>query len=147
MFSFHSDNWKKNSQFPFKNWQFSTFTLFSLHSWSSMNADFCISSAYVTSGMKQSFWFKNIPTSGEEGGREGGGLNRKTTRKNMKFWPLNSYYKRSDWKTWLADRFSEGLTSKLWNKKKNRCYWSLQKSSKCVKLHSLIGQKPQNSFH
>ena len=34
----------------------------------------------------------------------------------MKFWP-NPYYKRSDWKTWSAERFSEALTSKLWNKK------------------------------
>ena len=57
-----------------------------------------------------------------------GGLNRKNTRKNMKFWPLNSYYKRSDWKIWLAERFSEALTSKLWSKK-NTCCWSLQKWS------------------
>ena len=35
----------------------------------------------------------------------------------MKFWPLNPYYKRSDRKTWLSERFSEALTSKLWNKK------------------------------
>ena len=26
------------------------------------------------------------------------GVKQKNTRKNMKFWPLNSYYKRSDWK-------------------------------------------------
>ena len=45
----------KNLQFPFKNWRFSTFTTFSLHSWSSVDADFCISSAYVTSGTKRSF--------------------------------------------------------------------------------------------
>ena len=38
--------------------------------------------------------------------------------KNVKFWPLNPYYKRSDWKTLLAESFSEALTSKLWNKKK-----------------------------
>ena len=36
----------------------------------------------------------------------------------MKFWPLNSYYKRSIWKMWLAKSFSEALASKLWNKKK-----------------------------
>ena len=48
-------------------------------------------------------------------------------RKNMKFWPLNPYYKRSDWKTWLAERFSEALTSKLWNKK-NTCCQSLRRN-------------------
>ena len=61
----------KNSQFYFRNWRFSTFTMFSLHSWSSVDAEFCISSANVTSGTKQSFWFYNIPPSG--------GLNRKNT--------------------------------------------------------------------
>ena len=40
--------------------------------------------------------------------------------KNMKFWPYN---KRSDWKTSLAERFSEALTSKLWNKKKYCQNW------------------------
>ena len=35
----------------------------------------------------------------------------------MEFWPWNSSYKRSDWKIWLAERFSEALTSKIWNKK------------------------------
>ena len=35
----------------------------------------------------------------------------------MKLWPLNPYYKRSNWKTWLSERFSKALTSKLWNKK------------------------------
>ena len=43
----------------------------------------------------------------------------------MKFWPLNPYYKRSDIKTWLSARFSEALTSKLWNEKKRHaaeCY-------------------------
>ena len=39
-------------------------------------------------------------------------------RKIPKFWPLDPYYKRSDWKIWLAERFSEAVTSKLWNKKK-----------------------------
>ena len=39
----------KTLQFSFKNWQFSTFTTFSLYSWGSLDADFCISSAYVTS--------------------------------------------------------------------------------------------------
>ena len=53
----------------------------------------------------------------------------------MKFWPLNPYYKRSDWKTWLAERFSEALTSKLWNKK-NTCCQSLQKWSQ-IELYSL----------
>ena len=41
------------------------------------------------------------------------GLNRK----NMKFCPLNPYYKRSDLKTCLSERFSEAPLSKLWNKK------------------------------
>ena len=59
----------KNSQFSFKNQRFSTFTTFSHHSWSSVDADFCISSAYVTSGMKRSFCSQNIPAPG--------GLNRK----------------------------------------------------------------------
>ena len=36
----------------------------------------------------------------------------------MKFWALNSYYNRSDWKIWQVQRFSEALTSKLYNKKK-----------------------------
>ena len=35
----------------------------------------------------------------------------------MKFWPLNPYYKRLNWKTYLAKIFSEALTSNLWNKK------------------------------
>ena len=47
----------KNWQFSFKNWQFSTFTMFLLHLWSSMDADFRISLAYVTSGTKQFFCF------------------------------------------------------------------------------------------
>ena len=50
----------------------------------------------------------------------------KNLRKNMKFWPLNPYEKRSEWKTQLSERFSEALTSKLWNKK-NVCWRSLQK--------------------
>ena len=33
------------------------------------------------------------------------GLNRKNRRKDMKFWPLNPYYKRCDWKTWLEKAF------------------------------------------
>ena len=111
---------EKNLQFPFKNWQFSTFTTFSLHSWSSVDPDFYISSACGMSGTKQSFCFYNIPASGS--------LNRKNMRKNMKFWPLNSYYKRCIWKIWLAERFTKALTSKLWNKK-NTCCWSLQKWS------------------
>ena len=45
-------------------------------------------------------------------------IKQKKTRKNMEFWHLNSYYKRSDWKIWLAERVSQALTSKLWNKKK-----------------------------
>ena len=52
----------------------------------------------------------------------------------MKFWLLKSYYKRSNWKIWLAERFSEALTSKLWNKK-NTCCRSLQKWSE-IELYS-----------
>ena len=64
----------------------------------------------VKNKAKRSFWSLNFP--------DPGGLNRKNTRKNMKFWPLNPYYKRSEWKTWLAESFSETPTSKLYNKKK-----------------------------
>ena len=46
------------------------------------------------------------------------GVKQKKNDKNMKFRTLNLlYYKRSDWKTWLSERFSEALTGKLWNKK------------------------------
>ena len=84
--------------------------MFPLHLWSSVDSGFCISSAYVMSGMKRSFcWLLEYSSLG--------GLNTKNMRKNMKFWPLNSYYMRSDWKIWLAKRFYEALTSKLWNKK------------------------------
>ena len=55
-----------------------------------------------------------------------GGSTKQNMRKNMKFWPLNPYYKRSDWKTWLAERISEALTSNFSNKK-NTCCRSLQK--------------------
>ena len=65
----------KNWQFSFKNWQFSTFTMFLLHSWSSMDADFHISLAYVTSGTKQ---FSASRTFTSQGGR--GGLNRKNIK-------------------------------------------------------------------
>ena len=41
------------------------------------------------------------PQGGEVGWR--GGLNRKNMRKNIKIWPLNPYYKRSDWKSWLSE--------------------------------------------
>ena len=70
----------KKSQFSFKNWWFTTFTTFSLHWWSSLEADFGISSGYVMSEMKRSFCFWNIPGSG--------GLNRKNTWEKVKFWPL-----------------------------------------------------------
>ena len=77
-----------------------------------MDADFCIPSAYVTSGTEWSF------ESGNSSLKE---LNRKNMRKNMKFWTLNPYY-------FLM------LTSKLRSKKNTRC-WSLQKWSK-FKLYS-----------
>ena len=47
-----------------------------------------------------------------------GGVNRENMRKNMKFWPLNPYYKRSDWKTWPSQIFSEALTFNLWKNNK-----------------------------
>ena len=62
------------------------------------------------------------------------GLNRKNMRKNMKCWSLSLYYKRSDWKSWLSERFSETLISKLRNKK-NTCRRSLQKWSN-IELYS-----------
>ena len=62
------------------------------------------------------------------------GVKEEKNVKNMTFWPLNSYYKRSSWKIWLSERSSEALTSKLWNKK-NTCYRSLQKWSE-IELYS-----------
>ena len=46
------------------------------------------------------------------------GVKQKNMRKNLIFWPLNPYYKISDWKTWLAESFPETPTSKLQNKRK-----------------------------
>ena len=81
--------------------RFSTFITFLLHSWSSADAVFFISLVYVTLGTKQSslFWDISVLV----------GLNRKNTRKNMKFWTLNPYYKRCDWKTWLSQTLFEAL--------------------------------------
>ena len=42
----------------------------------------------------------------------------KTKKKKHTVLPINSYYQRSDWKTWLSERSSEALTSKFWNKTK-----------------------------
>ena len=61
----------KNLQFSFKNWSFSIFTTFLLHSSSSMVAYFCNFSAYLASGTKWSFCFQSILALG--------GLNRKNT--------------------------------------------------------------------
>ena len=63
---------------------------------------------------------------------------KKKTRKNTKFWPSNPYYRRSDWKTWLSERFSEALTSKLWSKK-NTCCQSLWKWSEIGLYSPLYG--------
>ena len=94
-----------------------------------MHIYFCISSTYVTSGTKQSFWFWNIAVS--EGGKQ-----EKHKKKNVKFWPLNPYYRRSDWKIWLAEGFSEALTSNLLNKKNIYTFCqSLQKWSE-IELYS-----------
>ena len=102
----------KKLQFPFKNWHFSTFTTLSLHSWSSVDADFCI--FFGLCDMRNKVVYLILEHSSLKGE---GGLNRKNTRKNTKFWPINPYYKRSNWKTWPSESFSEALTSKLWNKK------------------------------
>ena len=40
----------------------------------------------------------------------------KQKKHQKKLWPLDPYYKRSDWKTWLSERSSEPLKSKLWKK-------------------------------
>ena len=58
-----------------------------------MDADFCISSAHATSGMKQS----DSRTSQPQGGGGGGGGKRKKKQKKI-------------------IKKSEALTSKLWNK-------------------------------
>ena len=55
----------------------------------------------------------------------------------MKFWPLNPYYKRSDWKTWLAEKFSEALTSKLWKKKKIHAAEAYRNGVKLNHIHPL----------
>ena len=54
------------------------------------------------------------------------GLNRKNTSKNMKFWPLNPYYKRSNWTNLTSRKIFWSLTSKLWNKKIHtaEAYWN-----------------------
>ena len=135
----------KKSQFAFKNLQFSTFATFLFRSLSSLDADFCISSAYVTSGTK-----RTLQPQGE------GCKQKKHEKKKHEILPLNPYYKRSDWNTWLSGNFFEAIISKLWNKK-NICCRSLDKWSQitgkskvgnttCAKLLSLIGQKQQNSF-
>ena len=81
-----------------------------------MDPDFCVSSAYVTSRILSNS--RTFQSQGDLTGKQ---------RKNMKFWPLNLHYKRSDWKTWLSERLSEALTLKLWNKKENTCRRSVQK--------------------
>ena len=71
------------------------------------------------------------------GGRGGEKKKKKRTRKNMKFWPLNHYCKRPNWKTRLSERFSYTLTSKLWNnnKKKNKLLKLVAKWSE-IELYS-----------
>ena len=66
------------------------------------------------------------------------GVKQKKHVKNVKFWPLNPYYKRSNWKTKLAERYSEVVTSKLWNKKIHIYCQSLPKWSE-IELYSLYG--------
>ena len=45
---------------------------------------------------------------------------------------------RSDWKTWLSKRFSEALTSKLWNiKKKIHATEAYQNGAKLNNVHPL----------
>ena len=50
-------------------------------------------------GMKCSFWL--------------GGIKQKKHEKTWNFWALNSYYKRSNWKIWLAERFSKALSFEI----------------------------------
>ena len=77
----------KNSQFPIKNWPFSTFTMFSLHLWSSVQIFVFLQplQCQERSNLSDSRTFQS----------QGGGveLNWKNMRKNMKFWSLNLHYK------------------------------------------------------
>ena len=95
-------------QNSFKNYWFSTFTTFSLHSWSSVDAVFCISSSYVRNEVD----FLILKYSSLRG------LNIKNEKKhqNLAFKPLLHEIQLN---TWLSEIVSETLASKLWNKKKN----------------------------
>ena len=73
---------------------------------------------YVRSRTKRSFWSLNSPR----------WVNRKNTRKNMTFWPLNPYYKRYDQKPDWQKAFLK-FQHLSFKKKKNTCCRSLQKWS------------------
>ena len=108
LFSFHSDNWKK---------------LASLQKLAIFNIYHIFAPILKLSGCRFLYFFSLWDVRNEAvflilEHSSLRGLNRKNTRKNMKFCPLNSYYTRSNCKTWLAGRFSEVLTSKFWNKTK-----------------------------
>ena len=81
--------------------RFSTFITFLLHSWSSMDAVF--------------FYFFSLCDIRNEavflilGHFSISGVKQKKNEKNMKFWTLNPYYKRCDWKTWLSQTLFEAL--------------------------------------
>ena len=101
LFSFHSGNWKK---------------LASLQKLAIFNIYHIFAPVLKLSGCRVLYFFSLCDVRNEAvflilEHSSLRGLNRKSTRKNMKFCPLNSYNKRSDWKTWLVERFSEALTS------------------------------------
>ena len=98
---------EKKLPFLLKNWEFSTFTTFSLHPWRSVDVDLSIFSLFDVRNEVVFLILENSSLRGQS---------RKKNRRNIKFWPLNSYYKRSDWKIGLSERYSEALISKPWNK-------------------------------
>ena len=110
---------EKNLQFLFKNRRFSTFTTFSLDSWSSVDADFCISAAYATSGTIRSFWLQNIPVSGR--------LKRKKHKKKHEILAFRPLLQEIRLKTLTIRKVFWSSKSKFWNLKKKTCCRSLPK--------------------
>ena len=51
-------------------------------------------------------------------GRRGGESKQRKHEKKHEILALNPYYKRSNWKTWPSQIFSEALTFNLWKNKK-----------------------------
>ena len=65
----------------------------------------------------------------------------------MKFWPSDSYYKRSDWKLWLSERFSEALNLSYEIKKKMHAAEGYKNGSKLKYIHPPMAlSKIFNSF-